>query len=328
VRHALRETRPRAAPFSPIPPSFWDAAAKAWGHEADRTSGSHQFTYFEADLFISSVVRPNFRVLEIGCGTGSSTFVHAPEVRLLVGTDVSRGMLRRAGRRAKRTPGGTRVRFARVDAGRLPFKDSVFDAVIGRGVALSFVESPAETLREIRRVLRPGGIVAVDAMNAASSGVRAGRSPRKHRLLRRIGGKPVYIEQFDEGDRQVRKVYFLHPKSDLAEAARETHSLTRRPKDLARQVVRTERMNATYFSERTLRRMAGRAGLLEVRIHPLGQLHQLLSTDDSEMKRFVLRNRRLLSKLAVQLGGRVTADGGPHLMLIASRPHRPSVQRR
>jgi len=89
--------------------------------------------------------------LEIGCGTG----VHAASVRVLgwtpVGVDVSAGMLRYA---------RGRLACARADAERLPVPDGAVDAVIAMMVHTDMPGYPA-VLREVARVLRPGGRFAV-----------------------------------------------------------------------------------------------------------------------------------------------------------------------
>ncbi len=86
--------------------------------------------------------------LEIGCGTG----VHAQTVRDLgwspVGVDLSQGMLRHA---------KARLPIARADAQRLPVRDNSVPAAIAMMVHTDMPAYPA-VLREVARVLRPGGV--------------------------------------------------------------------------------------------------------------------------------------------------------------------------
>lgn len=86
--------------------------------------------------------------LEIGCGTG----VHAAGVRALgwspVGVDLSAGMLRHA---------RGRLPTALADAERLPIRDNSVPAVIAMMVHTDMPEYP-KVLREVARVLRPGGL--------------------------------------------------------------------------------------------------------------------------------------------------------------------------
>jgi SAM-dependent methyltransferase len=86
--------------------------------------------------------------LEIGCGTGA----HATRVRALgwtpAGIDISAGMLRHA---------RGRLPVARADAGRLPVRDGCVPAAIAVMVHTDMPGYPA-VLREVARVLRPGGV--------------------------------------------------------------------------------------------------------------------------------------------------------------------------
>ena len=305
--------------FKPIPPAYWDDAASTWGRQVYDKAGAHQFQYYEADLLISSVLRRGMRVLEIGCGAGDSTLVHAPEARCMVATDVSREMVVRARKRLKHRTLGSRLRFALADAGHLPFRDASFDAVIGRGVALSYVKSPELALREIHRVLRAGGRVAIDAMNVNAPLGHSKTGRVRFRTVRRLRGKPVYIEQFNQVGLQVRQVYYLRPRSRLAGYARKMKIFKTRPKGLKGQVLRTERMHARYFSGQTLRRLATRAGFSEIEVVPLGQLYRVLRNADAATRRFVVRNRRTLSRIVVGLRDHFKISSGFHVMVVGAR---------
>ena len=94
------------------------------------------------------------RVLEIGAGTGANLPHYPDGVDELVVTEPDAAMLKRLRRRA-----GERGRDASVvqaSAQALPFNDASFDTVVATAVLCS-VPSQAEVLREVRRVLRPGG---------------------------------------------------------------------------------------------------------------------------------------------------------------------------
>jgi demethylmenaquinone methyltransferase/2-methoxy-6-polyprenyl-1,4-benzoquinol methylase len=108
-----------------------------------------------ARIFTHILVRPNAQVLDLCCGTGDMTFAlrrQAGEAARLLGADFSHAMLQRA--RDKSV--GTSLRWVEADALRLPFADGQFDLVTAAFGFRNLADYDAG-LREIARVLRPGG---------------------------------------------------------------------------------------------------------------------------------------------------------------------------
>ena len=106
-------------------------------------------------LAATEVVRPGDRVLDAACGTGDLALAdHRAGALEVTGLDFSTRMLERARRKA---PG---IRFVEGDMLALPFADGAFDsATVGFGVRN--VSDLDLALRELRRVLRPGGRLAI-----------------------------------------------------------------------------------------------------------------------------------------------------------------------
>jgi len=96
------------------------------------------------------------RLLEVGAGTGGN-FPFYPEGARAACVEPSREMLLRAASKAERPAGSLLVRSF---AERLPFADETFDAALATLVFCS-VGSPAEGLKELRRVVREGGRVVL-----------------------------------------------------------------------------------------------------------------------------------------------------------------------
>ena len=108
--------------------------------------------------------RRGAELLDVGTGTGTlaiAALERWPGIRV-TGIDPSGGMLEVAGATAaERLPAAAQRRFRRrvAPADRMPFADGAFDAAMSSFV-LQLVPSRAAALREIRRVLRPGGVAA------------------------------------------------------------------------------------------------------------------------------------------------------------------------
>jgi len=109
-----------------------------------------------APLFVDFVgVRGE--VLDVGCGTGALTFAIAknPRVSRVIGIDLSKAFLDYA--RSKSDD--PRVQFEQGDAHKLPFADASFDCCLAL-LVMSFVKDVSKAASEMRRVTRPGGVVA------------------------------------------------------------------------------------------------------------------------------------------------------------------------
>ena len=100
------------------------------------------------------------RVLDIGCGTGQLAARIRAELpaAAVVGCDFSAGMLQRAAARVDT------INWVRGDAGRLPFHDGIFDAIVSTEAFHWFPDQNA-ALREFHRVLRPGGRLLLALVN-------------------------------------------------------------------------------------------------------------------------------------------------------------------
>ncbi|MDT7754556.1 MAG: hypothetical protein QOH27_454 [Mycobacterium sp.] len=105
-------------------------------------------------------IAPGDTVLDVACGPGNTTRTLVGQVGadgLVVGVDSSATMLAQAVRETSATDP---VGYVRGDAADLPFGAATFDAVSCYG-ALYLMDEPFASLRELIRVLKPGGRIAV-----------------------------------------------------------------------------------------------------------------------------------------------------------------------
>jgi len=105
------------------------------------------------------------RLLEVGCGTGNISLALAHRGGRVMGLDASGPMLARAQDKTGRQ--GLPITWIKGLASLLPFADASFDGVLCI-LALDFMTDREMTLREMVRVLRPGGFVVVAMLNLFS----------------------------------------------------------------------------------------------------------------------------------------------------------------
>lgn len=132
----------------------------------------------------AAALRRGRRVLDVGCGTGALTVEAATRVTpggRAIGLDANPQMLAVARRKYPS------IEWCDGHAEELPFDNASFDAVLSQ-FAMMFFDDRVAALREMQRVLRPGGRIVVAVWDAVerSSGYAALTA-----LLERLFGKPV-----------------------------------------------------------------------------------------------------------------------------------------
>jgi SAM-dependent methyltransferase len=130
--------------------------APGWGADAVAMMSSR--TAHRRAGFLLPFLKNGMRVLDVGCGPGTITLGLAEAVAPdgdVVGVDTDASQLELA-----RATSVGNVSFQVGSAYALPFADQSFDAVLAHAL-LEHLAQPKEALAEIRRVLRPGGLVGV-----------------------------------------------------------------------------------------------------------------------------------------------------------------------
>ena len=143
----------------------WNRVAAGW----DRWDSyfSRNMTFINHRLVADARLQPGLRVLDLGSGTGYPALLAGDVVGSegsVVGIDLAESMLAVATRKAKAL-GMQHVTFRTGDATTLSFDAGSFDAVISR-FCLMFLPEIPKALKEILRVLKPGGYVAAAVWSA------------------------------------------------------------------------------------------------------------------------------------------------------------------
>ncbi len=158
--------------FHPQGPTFWELAVQALSSTErgyDLLAAKFDYTPFRTPQPVLDAVAarlrplaPFDRGLDLCCGTGAGMALLRPLCReQVVGLDFSRGMLQVGRRHTAAAPGGAQLEFVRGHALQLPFGPTFDVAVCFGALGHILPRDSRRFLREVARVLRPGGRFAI-----------------------------------------------------------------------------------------------------------------------------------------------------------------------
>lgn len=131
--------------------NFWDRIADKYSRQPIADEDSYQRKLAESQ----SLMKPTMKVLELGCGTGSTAIKHAPYVAEFVATDVSAAMIEIGIKRAKEA-GIHNVTFKQSGVEDFDGKEGSYDMILALSLLHLLPDRPA-AITKIHRLLKPGG---------------------------------------------------------------------------------------------------------------------------------------------------------------------------
>jgi ubiquinone/menaquinone biosynthesis C-methylase UbiE len=149
-------------------------------------------------------LRPDDRILELGCGAGRGLALAARAVGqgMVAGMDLSPTMLQAAARRTRRAGRGKRVSLLRGNLAALPYADGSLDKIWSVHT-FYFWPDPEAVTAELLRALAPGGVVAVTLATGTVTSSGADRFwPLQHQveaLAQRLSQRPGISAELRRG---------------------------------------------------------------------------------------------------------------------------------
>ncbi len=112
-----------------------------------------------AEEFVTRLnLKPGMKVLDVACGTGNQSIPAARTGAQVIGLDIAPNLLEQAGQRAQSE--NLKIEFIEGDAEKLPYPAGQFEVVLSMFGAM-FAPRPEVVASELKRVCRPGGLIAM-----------------------------------------------------------------------------------------------------------------------------------------------------------------------
>ena len=143
--------------------AFYDFCAAQWWHPQAKIFALHHLNPLRFEYFDRHIANwQGLKVLDVGCGGGFSCEFMAARGATVFGIDQSQNCIATA--KAHAADNGFEIEYQHGLAESLPYPDNYFDVVICVDV-LEHIADLKQTLAEIQRVLKPGGVFCFDTIN-------------------------------------------------------------------------------------------------------------------------------------------------------------------
>jgi ubiquinone/menaquinone biosynthesis C-methylase UbiE len=274
-------------------------------------------------------VRDRKLLLDLGCGTGGSTLFLAEEGRAewIIGVDLVTDMIKVAKQNVISKGLGHKICFLVCDGRYLPFQASCFEALISRGDAFCFLVPLKSAVQELKRVMKPEGIIVLEMDNRADwkpdtiistsfqktpDGkiaylVRAFTRKRNHKAISYILDPNGEIVKKVAGDREFREKGCKATEYSLQKVKEET--------------VEIRRGAQTHWpTAKELSAMFKKSGFKDVQVMGDGLLMKLLLDGDEAIVEAMKRDPQLFFEIEKRLVPYANPNETPTMILRATAP--------
>lgn len=184
---------------------FWDNTAEKYAKSPIRDMDSYTYTLERTRSYLAATDR----VLELGCGTGSTALLLADAVAEITGADLSQNMIRIATRKAQEQ-GVKNARFVAAEVFDQAVNDGPYDVVMAFNL-IHLIEDTPRTMRRFNDLLKPEGLFISKTVCLSEGGL-----PFRYRMLRlmlpamQCLGRAPYVKfmKIEELEREVTAAGF------------------------------------------------------------------------------------------------------------------------
>ena len=131
---------------------FWDRIADKYSKQPIADEESYQKKLKVTQEYF----KLNMKVLEFGCGTGSTAIIHAPHVKHIRAIDISPNMIAIAKKKAE-AENIKNITFEQLTIEKLNVEDCTYNAVLGLSI-LHLLQDKEQVMTKVYSLLKPGGI--------------------------------------------------------------------------------------------------------------------------------------------------------------------------
>ena len=155
--------------------TFWDKAAESYAKSPIQNMEAYNYTPERTRTYLSATDR----VLEVGCGTGSTALLLAPNVDQIIASDISSKMIGNAQQKAKES-NASNVQFVAENIFGDAISNGPYDAVLALNL-LHLIHDIDGAIQRIHGLLKPGGVFISKTVCKPGKG-----APFKFRFLRLV----------------------------------------------------------------------------------------------------------------------------------------------
>jgi ubiquinone/menaquinone biosynthesis C-methylase UbiE len=298
-----------------------------WDRKITDLDNPNFWKYGVANLIFLEQVKGKKLILDLGCGSGGSTFFLGEHnaAEWIVSVDLVNDMIRVAKKNVSGRGLNQKMSFLICDGRYLPFKASCFDALISRGDAFCFLVPLKRTVQEFKRIMKSNGVIVLEMDNRADWKLGTVISTS---FQRRHDGKIAYVVETFTTKRNHRAVsYILNPKGKIARKVASDHEFEEKGYKAQRHSFETIREETIEIRKgvlthwptaRGLYALFKKTGFTKIKVMGDGLLMKLLLDGDKTVIAAMKREPQLFFEIEKRLVPFVNPNKAPTIVLRAS----------